>query len=203
MCLDNCFCEISFKHFIELENRGYKRAFHSQKPFHDILLIESNEIKVFSSKDIKKYANGIYKEIAYDEEKADFVYIKETQNKKKDESKFKSVQEMIRHTRPSLNTRFSMIEYFCKLISKRSELYDYFPEKHCIKRVDIDGKIEVCIKSNRNFILEAYLLEVEKFIDLDLEKKYKNLEKFYQKYGFGKIIKTVKSWELSTEKWQK
>lgn len=59
MCLDNCFCEISFKHFIELENRGYKRAFHSQKSFHDILLIESNKIKVFSRKDIKKYANGI------------------------------------------------------------------------------------------------------------------------------------------------
>lgn len=202
MCLDNCFCEISFKHFIELENRGYKRAFHSQKSFHDILLIESNKIKVFSRKDIKKYANGIYKEIAYDEEKAEFVYIKETLCKI-NESKFKSVQEMIRHTRPSLNTRFSMIEYFCKLISKRSELYDYFPEKNCIKRVDIDGNIEVCIKANINFILEAYLLEVEKFIELGLEEKYKNLENFYKEHGLGKIVKTAKSWELSTEKWQK
>lgn len=201
MCLDNCFCEISFKHFIELENRGYKRAFHSQKSFHDILLIESNEIKVFSRKDIKKYANGIYKEIAYDEEKAEFVYIKESQNKEIE--KFKSIEEMLKYTRPSLNTRFSMIEYFCKLISKRSEFYDYFPEKNCIKRIDIDGKIEVCIKSKRNFVLESYLLEVEKFIELGLEEKYKNLDIFYQEHELGRIIKTAKSWRLSTEKWEK
>ena len=116
---------------------------------------------------------------------------------------FKSIQEMIKHTRPSLNTRFYMVEYFCKIITKRSEFYDYFLEKNSIKRIDIDGKIEVCLKSNRNYILEAYLFEVEKLIDLGLEKKHKNLENFYQEHGLGKIVKTAKSWKLSKEKWQK
>lgn len=114
---------------------------------------------------------------------------------------FKNFEQMIKHTRATgLKIRADMINYFCTLVSKRSAIYDYFYENNALKRINKKGIIDVCLKSKTKYILCGYLFELEKFIDLGLERKYKNLENFYKKHGFGKIVKVKNnSYKISTD----
>ena len=105
---------------------------------------------------------------------------------------FKNIEEMIRYTRKGCVTRTYLIDYVCKLVSNRSEEYDYYFEKNTLRRIDVNGNDEIVLKSKRNFIIIGYLFELEKFLDLDLEVKYKNLEAFYDEHGLGVIVKAYK-----------
>lgn len=115
--------------------------------------------------------------------------------------KFKDFKQMIKHTRATdLKIRADMINYFCTLVSKRSVIYEYFYENDTLKRINKEGKIDICLKSKTKYILCGYLFELENFIDLGLESKYQNLENFYKKYGFGKIVKMQNnSYRISTD----
>lgn len=103
---------------------------------------------------------------------------------------FKTIEEMLKHVRKNCMTRSDLVHFVCKQISNRSEEYDYYFENNTLKRIGKDGKVEAVLKSKRNFVIIGYLFELEKFIELNLEKKYINLETFYKKYGIGIIVKT-------------
>lgn len=121
--------------------------------------------------------------------------------------KISSFNQLFRHVRPkNLKVQFDTLEFSTNRASKMSKHYDYFATKEGISRVNIGGKCEVALKSKHNHLKFYYIMQLEKLIEAGIEDKYKTLENFYAKNGYGEIMichnETLKEhfgdWYLST-----